>query len=202
MGENGDGLVEEVHEAGFKSVPFILIDLDGELLGAATVTAVGRASLFGEGAEFFIKRFAFFSPRDEDGVSGGVDEAEFFGSGFKRISERPVLAGVARCKAGHPAGDDALVIPLFGFVPSLPDGLLEVGADGGEVKEVGLREIREHLAAGNGGGGGDVAESGRDGVVAGREEIGFSEFSECFESTIPIAAASALANESNPHSAR
>ena len=45
-GEDGDGFVKEQGEAGFEGEPFVLIDLDGELLGAAVVAALGRAAVF------------------------------------------------------------------------------------------------------------------------------------------------------------
>lgn len=85
-----------------------------------------------------------------------------------------------------------MVVPLFGFVASLPNGLLEVGADRGKIEEIGRGEIRKHLAAGDGSGGSDVAESGRDGVIAGGEEIGFPDITGGFEFAMAIAAASSL----------
>ena len=74
----------------------------------------------------------------------------------------------------------------------MPNSVLEVAADGGEIKEVDLGEIREHLVASDGSRRGDVAESGWNGVVAGREQIDFPEFSCGFEFSIAIAAASGL----------
>ena len=85
-----------------------------------------------------------------------------------------------------------MVVPLFGFVASLPDGLLEVGANGREIEKIVRGEIRKHLAAGDGSGGSDVAESGGNGVVAGGEEIDFPECSSGVEFAIPIAAVSGL----------
>ena len=42
-----------------------------------------KAAILGKCAEFCAEGLAFFSPRDEDGVGDGVDEAEFFGGGFE-----------------------------------------------------------------------------------------------------------------------
>ena len=63
----------------------MLIDLDGELLGAAVVEAVGDAVLLFEVADFLFQLFALRSPWDQDRVGFAVDEAEFFGSGFETI---------------------------------------------------------------------------------------------------------------------
>jgi hypothetical protein len=122
-GEDGDGFVEEEGEAGFEGQPFVFIDLDGELLGAAVMAALGRAALFGELAEFFAEGSAFFAPWNQDGVGGGVDEAEFLSGSFEFVGKCPVFTGVLWLETGV-AGDDALVVPVFGFFLCLPDGLL------------------------------------------------------------------------------
>jgi len=46
--EEGEGFVEVEGEGGFEGLPFAVVDLDGELLGAAEVGAVGGDAELGE----------------------------------------------------------------------------------------------------------------------------------------------------------
>jgi len=64
---------------GFQALPIVVVNLDGELLSAAIVAAVGvgGAVLDFETADFFAEFFAFDAPRNDDGMSGAVDEADF-----------------------------------------------------------------------------------------------------------------------------
>lgn len=78
MDEDGDGFIKEESEAKLEGEPFVFVNLNSELLGAAVVAAVEGATLFGEVAEFFFECFAFFSPWDEDGLG-------FCGAGGKHF---------------------------------------------------------------------------------------------------------------------
>lgn len=83
--EDGEGFVAVKGEAGFEVLPFTVVDLDGELLGAAVVVAIRDAVLLFEVADFLFELFTFGSPRDENRVGGAVDKSEAFGGGFETI---------------------------------------------------------------------------------------------------------------------
>lgn len=83
--EDGEGFVAVEGEEGFESLPFAVINLDGELLGAAVMGAVGGFPGAGESADFVFEFPAFGPPGDEDGVGVGFDEAEALGGGFEVV---------------------------------------------------------------------------------------------------------------------
>ena len=130
-------------------------------MGTAEVGAVGGAALPGEFADFFAEFPALGSPGDEDGVGVGFDESEAFGSGFVGVCEE---GGGCWGEAGHVTGDDLVYVPLSGE-SGVPDGVLEVGADGGVGEQVLVLEVGGDLGAGDGGFGGKVGEAFGDGVV-------------------------------------
>ena len=132
MIEDGESLFAMEAEVGFEILPFAIIDLDRKLLGAAIVAAVGHSALFFQVADFLGEFSAFRSPRDEDGMGVGVDEAKGFRCGFEFV-------GVEACCIGREtgfAGDNLRFVPGGGFGPGLPDGVLEVDADEFGMKEV------------------------------------------------------------------
>ena len=83
--EDGEGFLAVEGEARFELLPFAIVNLDGELLGAAVVETVGDAVLLFEVADFLFQLFALRSPWDQDRVGFAVDEVEFFGSGFELV---------------------------------------------------------------------------------------------------------------------
>lgn len=85
MIQDGESIIAVEGEGGFEMLPLAVVNLDGELLGAAIMAAVWIALLDFELADFVTKGTAFCSPGDEDGMSVGVDEAKAFGSGFISI---------------------------------------------------------------------------------------------------------------------
>ena len=60
------------------------------------------------------------------------------------------------------------------------------------IEEIGWREIRKYLAAGDGSRSSDIAKTGGTGMFAGSEEIGLSHFTCGLEFAIPVTAASGL----------
>ena len=83
--EDGEGFVAVKGEAEFEVLPFVVVDLHGELLGAAVVVAIGGAFLLFEIADFLFELLSFSSPRDENRVGCAVDKSEAFGRGFETI---------------------------------------------------------------------------------------------------------------------
>jgi len=150
----------------FEMLPFPVINLNGELLGTAEVAAVGGAVLFFQGSDFFGKFVAFSPPRYEDWMGVGFDQAKAFGGGFEFVGKEEIGFW---CKAGHVAGDDVVFVPLGGE-SGLPDGLLEVGADGGLREEFVIWEMRSDVGAGDSGVGREIGETLRDGMIGGLEE--------------------------------
>lgn len=86
MVEDGEGFFAVEAEVGLKVLPFAVIDLNGELLGAAVVAAIGDAVLLFEVADFLSELFAFRTPWDESGMGVAVNEAEIFGGSFEFVS--------------------------------------------------------------------------------------------------------------------
>jgi hypothetical protein len=61
----------------------VVVDLHGELLGAAEVRPIGDAVLLLQVADFFGEGATFWAPWNEDGVGVAVDETEFLGGGLE-----------------------------------------------------------------------------------------------------------------------
>jgi DNA-binding CsgD family transcriptional regulator len=70
-----------------------LMQLDGR--GFCTRPFVLKAAILGKGAEFFAEGLAFFSPRDEDGVGGGVDEVEVLALIARGLSNKDIARVLA-----------------------------------------------------------------------------------------------------------
>lgn len=85
--EDGKRFVAVEGQRRFEMLPFAVINLNGELLGTAEVTAIGVAVLFFQGSDFFGKFMAFRPPGYEDGVGVGFDQAEALGGGFEGVGE-------------------------------------------------------------------------------------------------------------------
>lgn len=163
--ENREGFVAMEADLGFQVLPFVVVNLDGELLGAAIVAAVGNAVLDLEAANFFAEFFTFYAPRDEDGMSGTVDKAESFGGGFVAVGFGPIRAAILGIKTGL-AGNDVGFIPVVGFGACLPDGLLEVMADGSLTEEI-VGMAGQNMGASDAGVGLEIGEAIGDGVIGG-----------------------------------
>ena len=127
MDEDGERTLAENLDAMLHLPPFVIIHLDGELLRAPIVAAIGQSDLLPEVTDFFLKRLSLRPPRDEDGVGVGFDEPESLGGGFEGIRLEAARLGI---EASHVTGDDVVFVPLLGAQPGLPDGVLEIGTDG------------------------------------------------------------------------
>ena len=69
------------------------MQLDGR--GFCTRPFALKAAILGKGAEFFAEGLAFFSPRDEDGVGGGVDEVEVLALIARGLSKKDIARVLA-----------------------------------------------------------------------------------------------------------
>lgn len=139
--KNGEGFFAVERKARLQMFPFVIIDLNNELLSAPIMAAVGSAVLLFQIADLFFKFPSFYPPRDEDRMGITVDKAEFFSGGFEAVG---LKAGRIWRKAGF-TRDDMLFVPIVRFGAGLPDGVLEVGADEFRVEKIAITVIWKNL---------------------------------------------------------
>jgi len=85
MFEDGEGFLAMEGERGFQLLPFAVINLDRELLGAPMVASIRETVLPSEFADFIAELTALTSPGDKNGMGMRVYESEALGGGFETV---------------------------------------------------------------------------------------------------------------------